>query len=202
VTTGGPRGLAPRPHRREATGAPGCGRTGGTTIADNDLYLSIDGESATGGARIVGGQEGWARTRLAGSQPSILLRPSPDGDEDVEGHAAATVTLRAFEDEDDTEGHALALHFPSIKEADAFRRRLVATGVLTGTLVLGAAAGAGWATMTSAPADAGQAAAGQAADGASGEAGTRDARAVYEITHDGSGTGDVRPPSDVGVRPE
>jgi hypothetical protein len=117
----------------------------------------------------------------------------------VEGHAAGTITLRAFEDEDDTEGHALALHFPSIKEADAFRRRLVATGVLTGTLVLGAAAGAGWATMTSAPADTGQAAAGQAADG---EAGTRDPRAVYEITHDGSGTGDVRPPSDVGVRPE
>jgi hypothetical protein len=170
-------------------------------MADDDLYLSIDGGGDIGGARIIGGQEGWARTRLGGgSQARILLRPSPDRDDDVEGHAAGTITLRAFEDDDDTEGHALALHFPSIKEADAFRRRLVATGVLTGTLVLGAAAGAGWATMTSAPAEAGQAAV-QAADGAAGEAGARNPRAVYDATRV-SGATDVRPPSDVGVRPE
>jgi hypothetical protein len=34
------------------------------------------------------------------------------------------------------------------QEADAFRRRLLAAGVLTGTLALGAAAGIGWANMT------------------------------------------------------
>lgn len=171
-------------------------------MADDDLYLSIEGDGGTGGAIIVGGQEGWARTRLGGgSRARILLRPSADGDDDVEGHAAGTITLRAFEDEDDTEGHSLALHFPSIKEADAFRRRLVATGVLTGTLVLGAAAGAGWATMTSAPADAGQATV-QSAEGAAGEAGARDPRAVYDATHAGPAGTDVRPPSDAGVRPE
>lgn len=65
-------------------------------------------------------------------------------EQDTEGHAAVrSATVRALLlADDDTEGHAISLRFPSTQEADAFRRRLLAGGVLAGTLVLGAAAGA------------------------------------------------------------
>jgi len=52
-------------------------------------------------------------------------------------------------DDADTEGHAIALNFPTREEADAFRKRLMLTGVLAGTIVLGAAGGIGLANMAS-----------------------------------------------------
>ena len=70
----------------------------------------------------------------------ISVQLVPDA-RDTSGHAAdgaAAVVLR-LPDEDDVEGHAISIRFPSQEQAAAFQRRLLATGVLAGTLVMGAA---------------------------------------------------------------
>lgn len=122
---------------------------------DSDLYIQVPGDDteghATGGV-IAGGDEDWIRDRLGrGGQSSVVLRPGDDFDDDVEGHASGSrLGLRAFDSEDDTEGHAISIDFPSRAEADAFRKRLMLAGVLTGTLLLGAAGGAGLVAMSGA----------------------------------------------------
>lgn len=91
----------------------------------------------------------WIRQRLESrsGDARVVLKPIDD-DLDIEGHAmGSTLRLQAFDDEDDTEGHAISVHFPSGEEAAAFRRRLVLTGALTGTLVVGAAGGFGLANI-------------------------------------------------------
>jgi len=132
---------------------------------DSDLYIEVPGDDTEGhatGAVVAGGDEDWIRDRLGrGGKSSVVLRPGDDGD-DVEGHAGgARLRLRAFDSEDDTEGHAISVNFPSREEADAFRKRLMLAGVLTGTLLLGAAGGAGLASMAEAGAGAGAPAAGE-----------------------------------------
>jgi hypothetical protein len=67
-----------------------------------------------------------------------------ESDQDTSGHAAAddtaaVVTLRIPGD-DDTEGHAIAVHFPTARDARAFRNRLIVTGVIAGSVVAGAGA--------------------------------------------------------------
>jgi hypothetical protein len=70
-------------------------------------------------------------------------------DDDTEGHGATGTLVRVLvEDDDDTEGHAIAIHFPSREEADAFRRRLLVTGVLVGSVALGAVGGVGLANLS------------------------------------------------------
>jgi len=72
------------------------------------------------------------------------LRVEIAGEGDVEGHLASNavqVRLRVLDDEDDTEGHAISLRFPSVDEAKAFRNQLLATGLIAGALVAGGAAG-------------------------------------------------------------
>ena len=66
------------------------------------------------------------------------IRFSLGDDDDVEGHSQTRfVTVLAGPLDDDTEGHAISLHFPTTHDADAFRRRLLATGVITGALIIG-----------------------------------------------------------------
>ncbi len=71
----------------------------------------------------------------------VLLRV--DDEPDVSGHLALedpTLVRVVVQDEElDTEGHAISLRLPSAEEADAFRRRLLLTGVLVATVVLGGA---------------------------------------------------------------
>jgi hypothetical protein len=92
------------------------------------------------------------RTRLA---EMTRRRPGPvrlrlDDRQDVSGHAATedpTVVRVLVQDDDlDTKGHAVSLRLPSVDEAEAFRRRLLLTSVLVGTVVLG---GAGMALAVS-----------------------------------------------------
>ena len=67
----------------------------------------------------------------------IEIAPAPEAD--TQGHAtrfATSVVVRPSGD--DTEGHAISLHFPTAAEADAFRRRLLATGLIVGTVTIGA----------------------------------------------------------------
>jgi len=91
----------------------------------------------------------WIRQRLAGRPgPTRVVLRAGDDDQDAEGHAmGTTLRLQAFDEEDDTEGHAISIHFPSREAAADFRRRLMLTGALTGTLVLGAAGGFGLANI-------------------------------------------------------
>jgi hypothetical protein len=68
---------------------------------------------------------------------------------DTAGHSidASSVSITLHFD-DDVEGHALSLHFPDARKADEFRRRLLATGVVAGALVVGVTAAQLSGTMT------------------------------------------------------
>jgi hypothetical protein len=84
--------------------------------------------------------EAWIKG-LSDSEKSVRVR-IPAGS-DTEGHvASATVDVVVSTDDDDTEGHAISIHFPSVKEANDFRRRVTAAGLITATIAVGAAGGA------------------------------------------------------------
>lgn len=81
-----------------------------------------------------------ARLR-SGDNQAIAVRIAPSTETDVEGHALArperSFWVRVALDDDDTEGHAISVHFPTTADADKFRRRLMTAGLLTGTIALG-----------------------------------------------------------------
>jgi len=137
-------------------------------MSDREIVIDLEGDDAEGHAskwRVTTDDDGWLKDRL-GSQPGSSQFILKAGDDDVEGHAAGnTVALRAFDDDDDTEGHAISVHFPSAEEAAAFRRRLMLAGVLTGTIVLGAAGGIGLASLSNDSAGSGAATGAGAAAG-------------------------------------
>jgi hypothetical protein len=122
-------------------------------MTDQDLVIELEPDDTHGHVALrVTDDDGWLKERLGRDQGARIALKTTD--DDVEGHATGTaVVLRAFDDED-TEGHAIAVHFPTLQEADAFRRRLLLTGVIVGSVALGAAAGAGVASI---PADTGAA---------------------------------------------
>ena len=82
---------------------------------------------------------------LLGTGEQLRVRLTPAMDTDTEGHVLrrgeldTLVRLQAVEG-DDTEGHAISLRFPSAEEANRFRTRMLATGALVGTLVVGSVA--------------------------------------------------------------
>ena len=69
---------------------------------------------------------------------------------DVSGHAlgGSELTLRILDEEDDTEGHAITLHFPTLEEAKRFQQRMLLTGAVVGTLAI---AGTGLALTQALP---------------------------------------------------
>ena len=75
---------------------------------------------------------------IVASGGALTLRLATGEDGDTLGHQAPgnTVVVIAGGDED-VEGHALALRFPSVKDAQEFQRRLLLTGVIAGALVVG-----------------------------------------------------------------
>lgn len=92
---------------------------------------------------LLNGSDGRARSvRITAAEPS-----------DVEGHAfdaaLKSVWLKLQLEGDDTEGHAINVHFPTAAEADAFRRNLLAVGILAGAIAVGSA---GAIALTSRPA--------------------------------------------------
>jgi hypothetical protein len=98
-------------------------------------------------ALLVTDDEAWLREKLRQEPGATRIRVRYDGDE-VEGHrSGAGLGVRVIADDLDTEGHAIALHFPSREEADAFRKRLMLTGVIVGSVAIGAVTGAGLASM-------------------------------------------------------
>lgn len=94
-----------------------------------------------------------ARLR-SGDQRFIGVQIAPLDEGDVTGHALAgatrSINVRVNLDEDDTEGHAISVHFPTTADADRFRRRLMAAGLLTGTIAIGAVGAVAVANMPAA----------------------------------------------------
>jgi hypothetical protein len=157
-------------------------------------------------ALLVTDDEAWLREKLRQEPGATRIRVRYDGDE-VEGHrSGAGLGVRVIADDLDTEGHAIALHFPSREEADAFRKRLMLTGVIVGSVAIGAVTGAGLASMQVEPSSAAGSAASAtnadrdlglmdfggaaaAASGASASASTSDANAdIGLMDFGGAGT--------------
>ena len=110
-------------------------------MGDKPITIKFEGDEGAGTA--VGwtsGEEGWIKD-LATSQKRVRIR-IPASDDDVEGHALSTAVSVVVSGDDDVEGHAMSLHFPSVQEANEFRRRLLAAGLITATVAIGAAGGA------------------------------------------------------------
>ncbi len=89
------------------------------------------------------------RIRRDGGKASFRVVLDDSDEADTEGHGAGATLRVRLADGDDTEGHAIAIHFPTRSDADAFRRRLLMTGVLAGTIALGTAGGIGLSALQS-----------------------------------------------------
>ncbi|HYI65368.1 MAG TPA: hypothetical protein VEW95_00425 [Candidatus Limnocylindrales bacterium] len=134
-------------------------------MSDKEFVIEMEEDTEGHGARkgIVEPEDvDWLDDRLRRDGGRTSFRISLGDEDDTEGHGlrGGPVVRVTLADEDDTEGHAIAIHFPSRAEADAFRRRLLVTGVLVGTVALGAAGGVGLSALQS---DAGSAGAPAAA---------------------------------------
>lgn len=90
------------------------------------------------------------RALVAERGPALRIRLDAPADLDVSGHEldATSLTLHVVDDDNDTEGHAISLHFPRVEEAKHFQQRMIATGAIVGTLVI---AGSGLALSQALP---------------------------------------------------
>ena len=68
--------------------------------------------------------------------------------DEVEGHELSSLVRLTIAGPDDTEGHALSLRLPDARTARDLERRLLATGVLVGVVVVGAVSANAIATPT------------------------------------------------------
>jgi hypothetical protein len=125
---------------------------GRLTVSDQAFVIELDedteGHSAQRGI-VEPDDADWLEDRLRRDSGKTHFRITLSDADDTEGHAlSGAPTVRVMvEDDDDTEGHAIAVHFPTRTEADAFRKRLMLTGVLVGTMALGAAGGVGLSAL-------------------------------------------------------
>ncbi len=95
------------------------------------VILDEDDDVVEGKLRGIDAGPTWAKHRVV-----IEL-----DDADTSGHAFDRTSIAiSLHFDDDVEGHALSLHFPSAGQAEAFRRRMIATGALAGALVVGVTA--------------------------------------------------------------
>jgi len=112
---------------------------------DQDFLIEVDDAEGHGSYRGVVETEDteWLRDKLATAAGDGRVRILPDDADDTQGNLLqSTTTVRVvIEGDDDVEGHAISLHFPSRVEADEFRKRLLVTGALVGTVALGAVGG-------------------------------------------------------------
>jgi hypothetical protein len=89
---------------------------------------------------------------LGGAEGQFELGLAPEDEDDVEGHlfgAGAIVRLIVRKPgTDDADGQALTLHFISAEEASKFKTKVLAGGLLVGTLIAPAAGLTGGAAGT------------------------------------------------------
>ena len=133
------------------------------------FVIDLEGDQR---AIVEGEDTAWLREALQ-KEPGAATRLRLRYDEaDTQGHGVATPRISVIaESDDDTEGHSMSIHFPSVEDADAFRKRLLVAGVLAGSVALGAVGGMGLANMNS-----GDAATAGAAGTVAGSAWTQDER--------------------------
>jgi hypothetical protein len=116
-------------------------------MSDEPIVIKIEGDDTQGHASAVewtSDDEAWIKQLSEAGKPVRIRIPA---DDDTEGHAAsAVVSVVVAADDDDTEGHAISLHFPSAQEANDFRRKVLATGLITATIAIGAVGGAALAS--------------------------------------------------------
>jgi hypothetical protein len=109
--------------------------------------LSLDLEGRTHAIEFMSADDRERVTALLAERQQMRVKIDPMEDADTEGHVLATkalVSLRVLDGEDDTEGHAIAVHFPTAGDARDFRNKLVMTGAIVGTVTLaGLGVGAG-----------------------------------------------------------
>ncbi|MGZ8528232.1 MAG: hypothetical protein ACXWWR_05500 [Candidatus Limnocylindrales bacterium] len=108
--------------------------TANPTDADQAFTIVLDDDEtnpAEGRLRKIDAGPTWAKHRVR-----VEL-----AEDDTSGHSlgATSVSINLSFD-DDVEGHALSLHFPTAQKADEFRKRLLATGIVAGALVVGVTA--------------------------------------------------------------
>ncbi|MEO8228664.1 MAG: hypothetical protein ABI628_02760, partial [Chloroflexota bacterium] len=108
--------------------------TANLTPADQPFTIILDDDEtnpAEGRLRKIDAGPTWAKHRVR-----VEL-----AEDDTSGHGLdATSVSIALRFDDDVEGHALSLHFPTAQKADEFRKRLLATGIVAGALVVGVTA--------------------------------------------------------------
>ncbi|HEX5578605.1 MAG TPA: hypothetical protein VFY43_02960, partial [Candidatus Limnocylindria bacterium] len=110
-------------------------------MSDTSIAIKVAGDdSQAHAAAITSDDEAWVKELSQSGKPVRIRIPA---DSDTEGHESSSVltVLVGADDDDDVEGHALSLHFPSAHEANEFRRNLMAAGLITATLAVGAAGG-------------------------------------------------------------
>jgi hypothetical protein len=121
-----------------------------STVAEQYVINLEDGQAAV----IAESEEAreLLRRRLAESdkvQARVALRDTGD----TEGHSAASnVVAITLDLDDDTEGHALSLRFPTAEAARDFEKRMLTTGLLVGTIAataIGVGVGVGVQNITS-----------------------------------------------------
>jgi hypothetical protein len=133
-----------KPQSRQKIPASACcapiGGDGGIGMSGTSIAIRVAGDDTQAhAAAITADDEAWVKA-LSESGKQVRIRiPAED---DTEGHESSSVlTVLVDADDDDVEGHALSLHFPSAHEANQFRRNLMAAGLITATLAVGAAGG-------------------------------------------------------------
>jgi hypothetical protein len=108
--------------------------TAASTAADQPFTVVLDDDEtsvAEGLLRRVDAGPTWAKHRV-----TLELDEG-----DTSGHALdATSVSISLHFDDDVEGHALSLRFPTAQKANDFRKRLLATGIVAGALVVGVTA--------------------------------------------------------------
>ncbi|MFN2484237.1 MAG: hypothetical protein ABR509_04785 [Candidatus Limnocylindria bacterium] len=122
------------------------GDRGDTPEAGEPLAVRISGDGDGGSTAFVESGDDSLRGRLAAyGAGGVRVRLSPMAGADTMGHGATVlsdlqlVSLRILDEEDDTEGHAIQLRFPSAEEARNFRMRMIAGGALVATLAVASA---------------------------------------------------------------
>ena len=108
--------------------------TATTSAADQTFTVILDEDEeliAEGRLRRIEAGPTWAKHRV-----KIELDEG-----DTSGHSGGQTDVSiSLLFEDDVEGHALSLHFPTPAKADEFRRRVLLSGMVAGALVVGVTA--------------------------------------------------------------
>src|SRR5437763_10005033 len=102
----------------------------GSAVGNQFIVELEDGQAAV----IQDTEEAQRLHALVTSWEKVPARITLRDSDDVEGHSSSNTVAITLEIEGDTEGHALSLRFPTADAARDFEKRMLATGLLVGTV--------------------------------------------------------------------